>query len=67
MLSLDNENLCQIFKTDLRDGKKIFTVKLLPLASSFEYVSDVKKLPAVAIKPRTHTIGANTLQKKKRV
>ncbi len=55
MLSLDNENLCQIFKTDLRDGKKIFTVKLLPLQALFEYVSDVKKLPAVAIKPRnTH-------------
>lgn len=53
ILSLDNETLYQIFKTDIRNGKVIFVIRLLPLQSLFEYVTDVKKLPAVAITPKS--------------
>jgi len=52
ILSLNNEKLYQIFKKKLEGDKKIFTIRLLPLQTLFEYVTDVKKLPAVAITPR---------------
>jgi len=51
-LSLTNENLYQIFKIEFDDGKKIFVIRLLPVQTLFEYVTDVKKLPAVAITPK---------------
>ncbi len=51
-LSLTNENLYQIFKINVGNEKRIFVVRLLPLQTLFEYVTDVKKLPAVAITPK---------------
>ncbi len=51
-LSLTNKNLYQIFKTDLENGEAIFVIRLFPLQTLFEYVTDVKKLPAVAITPK---------------
>lgn len=51
-LSLNNENLFQIFTNDVSNRSKIFTIRLLPLQTLFEYVTDVKKLPAVAITPK---------------
>ncbi len=51
-LSLTNENLYQIFKINLGNEKRIFVIRLLPLQTLFEYVTDVKKLPAVAITPK---------------
>jgi len=51
-LSLTNKNLYQIFKINLGNGKRIFVIRLLPLQALFEYVTDVKKLPAVAITPK---------------
>jgi len=53
MLSLNNDNLSQVFRTDLENGGKIFVIRLLPLQSLFEYITDVKKLPAVAITPKS--------------
>ncbi len=50
-LSLNNENLFQIFITDLNE-KKIYVIRLIPLQTLFEYVTDIKKLPAVAITPK---------------
>ena len=50
--SLTNENLYQIFRIDLENGNRIFVIRLLPLQTLFEYVTDVKKLPAVAITPK---------------
>ena len=47
-LSLTNGNLFQIFTAN--DG--IFVVRLFPIQTLFEYVTDVKKLPYVAITPR---------------
>ncbi|MEO0167506.1 MAG: hypothetical protein ABIL27_07225 [candidate division WOR-3 bacterium] len=52
ILSLSNENLYQLFTSRLEDGKKIIVVRLLPIQTIFEYVTDVKKLPAVAITPK---------------
>ncbi len=46
------KDLYQIFKIELENGKKIFVIRLLPLQTLFEYVTDVKKLPAVAITPK---------------
>lgn len=51
-LSLTHKNLYQIFKIDFANEKKLFTIRLLPLQTLFEYVTDVKKLPAVAITPK---------------
>lgn len=51
-LLLKNENLYQIFKTNLENGKTIFVIRLFPLQTLFEYVTDIKKLPAVAITPK---------------
>ena len=51
-LRLNNENLFQIFKIDVDNKKTIFAIRLLPLQTLFEYVTDVKKLPAVAITPK---------------
>jgi len=51
-LSLPNENLYQLFTTHLGDTKKIIVIRLLPIQTLFEYVTDVKKLPAVAITPK---------------
>lgn len=51
-LSLTNKNLYQIFKIDPGNKKRIFVIRLLPLQTLFEYVTDVKKLPAVAITPK---------------
>ena len=51
-LSLINEDLYQMFEIDLESGKRMFVIRLLPLQTLFEYVTDVKKLPAVAITPR---------------
>jgi len=51
-LSLINENLYQVFKINLENEKKIFVIRLLPLQTLFEYITDVKKLPAVAITPK---------------
>ncbi|HEC93524.1 MAG TPA: hypothetical protein ENI51_11195, partial [Candidatus Atribacteria bacterium] len=50
-LSLTNKKLYQIFETPLKNGKRIFVIRLFPLQTLFEYVTDVKKLPAVAITP----------------
>lgn len=52
ILSLTNKNLYQVFTTPLEDNKKIFVIRLLPVQTLFEYVTDVKKLPAVAITPK---------------
>ena len=38
-----------MFKIDLENNKKIFVMRLFPLQTLFEYVTDVKKLPKVAI------------------
>ncbi len=51
-LSLNNNDLFQVFKVDIDDEKKLFVIRLLPLQTLFEYVTDVKKLPAVAITPK---------------
>lgn len=51
-LSLTNKKLYQIFKVPLKNGKIIFVIRLFPLQTLFEYVTDVKKLPAVAITPK---------------
>jgi len=51
-LSLSNENLFQIFKKEIDSDKNLFVIRLLPLQTLFEYVTDVKKLPAVAITPK---------------
>ncbi|MEO0224050.1 MAG: hypothetical protein ABIL76_03025, partial [candidate division WOR-3 bacterium] len=52
-LPLTNENLFQIFPTYLEDDKKLIVIRLLPIQTLFEYVSDVKKLPDVAITPKS--------------
>jgi len=51
-LSLTNKELYQIFEVPLENGKRIFVIRLFPLQTLFEYVTDVKKLPAVAITPK---------------
>jgi len=51
-LSLTNKELYQIFEVPLENGKRIFVIRLLPLQTLFEYVTDVKKLPRVAITPK---------------
>ena len=51
-ISLTNENLYQVFTTHLGNSKRIFVIRLLPVQTLFEYVTDVKKLPAVAITPK---------------
>jgi len=51
-LFLTNENLYQLFVNNLEANKKIVTIRLLPLQALFEYVTDIKKLPAVAITPK---------------
>ncbi|MCD6100195.1 MAG: hypothetical protein J7K33_06410, partial [Candidatus Marinimicrobia bacterium] len=51
-LSLTNKELYQIFEVTLENGKRIFVIRLLPLQTLFEYVTDVKKLPEVAITPK---------------
>jgi len=51
-LSLTNRELYQIFEVSLDEEGKIFFVRLFPLQTLFEYITDVKKLPAVAITPK---------------
>lgn len=51
-LSLSNKKLYQIFEVPLENRKRIFVIRLFPLQTLFEYVTDVKKLPAVAITPK---------------
>ena len=51
-LSLTNKELYQIFEVPLENEKRIFVIRLFPLQTLFEYVTDVKKLPAVAITPK---------------
>jgi len=51
-LSLFNKELYQIFEVPLENGEKIFVIRLFPLQTLFEYVTDVKKLPQVAITPK---------------
>lgn len=51
-LSLTNKNLYQIFKINLENGKNIFVIRLFPIQALFEYVTDVNKLPEVAITPK---------------
>jgi len=51
-LSLINENLYQVFITSLGGSKRIFVIRLFPMQTLFEHVTDVKKLPAVAITPK---------------
>lgn len=50
-LLLSNKNLHQVFTVPIDDAKKIIVIRLLPIQTLFEYVTDVKKLPAVAITP----------------
>jgi len=51
-LSLTNEELYQTFEGPLENGERIFVIRLFPLQNLFEYVTDIKKLPAVAITPK---------------
>jgi len=51
-LSLNNKKLYQIFEVSLGNRERIIVVRLFPLQTLFEYVTDVKKLPAVAITPK---------------
>ena len=51
-LSLTNKNLYQIFKFDFANKERLFFIRLLPIQTLFEYVTDVKKLPTVAITPK---------------
>ncbi|MEO0223917.1 MAG: DNA methyltransferase [candidate division WOR-3 bacterium] len=52
ILSLNNENLSQIFTHKLENGLNLFLIRLLTSHTLFEYVSDVLKLPSVAITPK---------------
>jgi len=54
ILSLKNKNLYSIFKKELENNRRIVVVRLLPIQTLFEYVTDVKKLPSVAITPKNH-------------
>jgi len=51
-LAFINENLFQIFKQPLGGNINLYVVRLITVQTLFEYVSDVLKLPAVAITPR---------------
>ena len=54
ILSLKNKNLYSIFKKELENNRRIVVVRLLPIQTLFEYVTDVKKLPSVAITPKNY-------------
>mgnify|MGYP000140014030 CR=1 FL=1 len=51
-LAFINENLFQIFKQPLESHLNLYVVRLITVQTLFEYVSDILKLPAVAITPR---------------
>lgn len=42
----------QIFIEDLKDGSNLITIRFLPFHTLFEYVTEVKKLPAVVFRPK---------------
>jgi len=50
-LSSISDYLYQVFE---RDEKEIIAIRLIPVQTLFEYVTDVKKLPAVAITPKNY-------------
>jgi len=52
-LALNNENLYQLFITPLENSKRIVVIRLLPIQTLFEYITDVKKLPYIAITPKS--------------
>ncbi|KAA0003847.1 MAG: hypothetical protein FE044_00940 [Thermoplasmata archaeon] len=54
MLSSISDNLYQVFKGGKSNEKEIITIRLIPVQTLFEYVTDVKKLPAVAITPKNY-------------
>jgi len=51
-LTFINENLFQTFKRPLGSNLNLYVVRLITVHTLFEYVSDVLKLPAVAIAPK---------------
>ena len=43
-----------IFIKDIPDGNKLVTVRFLPFQTLFEYVTEIKKLPAVVFRPKNN-------------
>ena len=66
ILSLDNENLYQIFTTYSEGGRRILFIRLLPIHTLFEYITDVKKLPDVAMAPKRARDWGEYLSQKER-
>lgn len=52
ILSLSNDELYQVFYKNLETNEKIIVIRLLPIQALFEYITDIKKLPDVAITPK---------------
>jgi len=44
----------QIFMKDLTNGNRLITVRFLPFQTIFEYVTEVKKLPAAVFRPKNN-------------
>jgi hypothetical protein len=55
----------QIFMKDLTNGNRLITVRFLPFQTIFEYVTEVKKLPAAVFRPKNNENWQTYLKKKK--
>jgi site-specific DNA-methyltransferase (cytosine-N4-specific) len=49
---IDPNPYTQIFIKDFTDGNRLVTVRFLPFQTLFEYVTEVKKLPAAVFRPK---------------
>jgi len=49
-----NQDIYQIFQDDTDNSRKLFTIRLFPLQTLFEYGAEVKKLPAAVFNPKKY-------------
>ena len=54
----------QIFLKDLSEANKLITIRFLPFQTLFEYVTEVKKLPAAVFRPRNNAKWADYFREK---
>lgn len=65
-LNIFNENFYQIYEVELSSNNKLYLLRILPLQTIFEYVTDIKKLPDVAISPKSKTTWDEYFKKKEK-
>jgi len=65
-LNVFNENFYQIYEVDLSLYNKLYLLRIFPIQTIFEYVTDIKKLPDVAISPKNKTTWDEYFKKKEK-